>query len=1004
MSKKCALALTALLCVGTCSSQVITGSLQGVVRDQQGGVIAGAEVAITQEATNVKHSMKTNEQGAFRFDELGIGQYKVEAEKSGFKTFITTVPVKLGDATALNVQLEVGAITQTMQVKAQAALVQSDTAELARSIDAADITELPVLDRDPAQLLQLEPAVPAIVQDKNGTYDVGGLRPRSTTYNVDGSSNNYDVSSGQIAPVIMEAIAELHVVTDVFSPEYGKGAGAVVDMVLRSGTNNWHGDLFEYNRNTILNANPFFANSTRIGRSPYNENDYGATLGGPIWKNKTFFFAAFEGIDLRQSGVQSLVLPANQYRTPDLTDAGTQANNSTVAAVIQGVFARMPSCVAAGETCDYYSTQPSPANQYSGNLKLDHYLNDKNWLSARLLIVHYQSAAETALSDLNVSQVNTTYNAAVSYHHIFSPSLVNEAIFTRAGYTQNITLPTTNLPDVEISGYSTIGGSSNYPEAFTNTNYEGMDNLSWLHGNHHFKFGADVMHTSTVGQADFESRGIYAVVALPAPYGVADPMTDFRMGLTDEFVQDTGDFARRFANPDLNFYAMDDWKLRPNLTLNLGLRLEQQGRPDATDTATGQTAYEAFNPLTFQFAHVPNSLYGISPFVGVAWDPTKSGNTAIRAGYRRAYDRLVLDFYDIGAILQPPFIESLGIELPQVPVIPLGEGAALAKNAGLPISLMLNSTNIKLPYADSWQVSIQQHLLRRGVLEVGYLGTAGRNLPYTVASNRINPATKTRANTSFGLLELVNAMAYSNYNGLLSKFTYSLSNTLHLTAAYTWSKALDVVHDADASFGSESNLVAQANYPGTQNPEMNSDYGPAVFDRPQAFSSGVVYRTPNWIHHRLGGLFLNGWNAATIVLVQSGIPFSVYAGADLNQDGVNNDRPDILNPSILGSHYDNPSEVIPKSPFNGATTPIRQGDLGRNTFRQDGVGNVDLSFSKQFAVTEKAKLEFRSEFFNLFNHPQFGTPVTTLTASNFGQILSQQNAPRQIRLGLRLRF
>jgi hypothetical protein len=185
---------------------------------------------------------------------------------------------------------------------------------------------------------------------------------------------------------------------------------------------------------------------------------------------------------------------------------------------------------------------------------------------------------------------------------------------------------------------------------------------------------------------------------------------------------------------------------------------------------------------------------------------------------------------------------------------------------------------------------------------------------------------------------------------------------------------------------------------------MNLDYGPAVFDRPHAFSGGVVYKTPNWIHHRLGGLLLNGWNASAIVLVQTGIPFSVFAGADLNQDGLNNDRPDLLNPAILGSAYNNPSEVIPKSAFSGATTPIRTGNLGRNTFRQDPVRNIDLSFAKQFAVRERARLEFRSEFFNLFNHPQFGTPVTTLTSATFGQIQSQQNAPRQIRLGLRLRF
>jgi hypothetical protein len=998
------LTMAALFCVGTCFGQVITGSLQGVVKDQQGGVIADAGVTITQEGTNARHQTTTNAQGIFRFDQLSIGQYRVEAVKSGFKRFTTTVPVGLGDAAAVNVQLEIGDTTQSVQVDGQAALVQADTAEVARGVDSSKIAELPVLDRDPSKLLQLEPAVPAIVADKNGSYTVGGMRARSTTYNIDGSSNNYDISSGQITPVIMEAVAELHVVTDVFSAEYGKGAGAVVDMVMKSGTNQWHGNLFEYNRNTVLNATPFFNNATSIGKSPYNSNDYGATFGGPIRKDKTFFFAAFEGINLRQSGIQRLTLPSNQYRTPELTAAGTQANNPAVAAVIEGVFARMPSCAAAGEACVYSSSQAAPVDQYVGNLKVDHYVNDKNLLSARLLVRDYYTASSSALASLSLFQTTTNYNAAVTYHHIFNNSIVNEVIVTRAGYDQNIGLPATTLPDVSISGYSGIGGPSNYPQVFTNTNYEVTDNFSWLRGNHHFKFGADIMHTSTVGEADFNSRGIYSVAALPAPYGVADALTNFRMGLAQQFVQDTGDFPRRFANPDVSFYAQDDWKVRPNLAFNFGLRYEQQIRPDVSDTKTGQTAFEAFNPQTFQFAHIADNLRGFSPFLGVAWDLTGHGNTSIRAGYRRAYDRMVLDFYDIGAILQPPFVQSLGIQLPQVPVIPLGNAVALAKDAGLPISLMLNPVGLKLPYAHSWHVSVQQHLSRRGVLEVGYMGTAGRDLPYTVVSNRIDPATKTRANSSFGALQLVDSLAYSNYNGLLSKFTYSLSSALYVTTAFTWSKALDIVHDPVAGFGSESSLGAQANYPGTQNPEMNLDYGPAVFDRPHAFSGGVVYKTPNWIHHRLGGLLLNGWNASAIVLVQTGIPFSVFAGADLNQDGLNNDRPDLLNPAILGSAYNNPSEVIPKSAFSGATTPIRTGNLGRNTFRQDPVRNIDLSFAKQFAVRERARLEFRSEFFNLFNHPQFGTPVTTLTSATFGQIQSQQNAPRQIRLGLRLRF
>ena len=948
--------------------------------------------------------MMTNNQGVFRFEDLDIGQYRVTVEKQGFKTLATSVQVQPGNASAINAELDLGEVRETVVVSGDLAPIPVETAEVAREIPAIRITQLPVLDRDPTELLQLEPGVPAIVANKNGTYTVAGLGPRSTTYNVDGSSNNFDVSSGQITPIIMEAVASVHAVTAVFSPQYGKGSGAVVDILLHSGGNNFHGSLFEYNRNTVLNANPYFANAAGLGRAPYNENVYGATIGGPIRKNKLFFFGAFEGDNLNQAAIQTLTLPSDSYRTLDTTSSGTQANNPTVAATIQGVFGRMPSCPGTTEACVYTSEQSAVSNQYLSTLKLDYNINSNNELSGRFLGRNANAVQNTALKDLNTTQSTTDYNSAVAYHHIFNTHMVNEFIATGAGYIVDTRLPVTTLPDVGISGYSGIGGASNLPQAFTNRNYEFEDNFSWTPGKHSLRFGEDVMRTSTVGEADFNSRGVYSVTALPAAYGSSDPLTNLRRGLAQSFTQDTGDFGRRFSNWYLGLYAQDDWKLRPNFTLNLGVRFQQQLAPSVSDSANGQVAYEAFNTSTFQFAHIPNNDLGFSPFLGFAWDLRGNGSSSLRGGYRRAYDALVLDYYDIGAILQPPFIKPLAVALPQVQAVPLGNATSIAQTAGLPISLMLNANAIKLPYADSWSVSVAQRLSPGASLELGYLGTAGRNLPYAVVSNRLDSTTHTRANPSFGSLSLVNSIAYSNYNGLLVKFVYNMSSRLYISSAYTWSKAADVAVDPAATFGTEASIGAQENFPGTQTPDMAREYAPSVFDRPNAFSAGVVYQTPNWIQSRFAGALLNGWNASTIILAQTGIPFNVFAGADLNQDGVNNDRPDIVNRSILGTHYTNPSQIVPKAAFNGATSPVRVGNLGRNAFRQGGVANMDLSFAKSFPVHGEAHIEIRSEFFNLFNHPQFGTPTNTLTSATFGKILTQQNSSRQIRLGVRLQF
>lgn len=988
------------------SGQVVSGAIEGTITDEKGDLVAGATVIATAVETKQTRQIVTDGRGFFRLDQLPIGTYKINVTMTNFKQISTEVEVRLGSPVTVNLVMPIGNVSETVVIDAGAAQVELSTSEISRNVSSKSIEDLPVLSRNPAELLQLFPGVPAISQDKNGSFTVGGLRPRSTTYNVDGSSNNFDVSSGARTPVIKEAVQEFRALTNVFSAQYGKGAGAVIDMVLKSGTNNFHGELFEFSRNSALGANSFFNNARKLAKPKYISNIYGFTFGGPIKKDKTFFFAAFQGTNLRTESLETLNLPSNSVRTPITTNVGSitsLATDPNVAKTITDIFAVLPSCVSAASLCVYVSNQARPTNEYLYSAKFDHNFTSKDTLTGRVLYRDLDAAANSGIASAVQNQINRDSNFGVTYRRVIGSNAVNEAIFNFSNFRREITVGAT-LPDVGISGYTGIGSSSNLPQAFTNKYFQFLDNYSWVKGGHTVKFGGEFLDTITTGFAYFSGRGIYAFQALPAPYGTTDALTNFRMGRAATFTRGQGDFARRFQNYDMSFYLQDDWKIRPNLTLNLGVRYDLQLAPNVTAVTNGTKAFAAFDPTNKQYTDYKSDTKNASPVFGFAWDPFGKGKTSLRGGYRLAFDRIVQDLYNIGSILQPPFVTVGSVQLPAVSSIPLGGGEAVAATQGLPVSLMLKP-HTQVGYAHSYQFSWQQQIAKGFVTEIGYLGTAGRSLNQPIILNRIMPGTTVRPDTKFGQITLVGDDGYSNYNGLTSMLQYRPNSNIAITAAYTFSKALDIIHDSVAPFGGASTTSAVVADPLTGLPNNQLEYGRAVFDRPHAFSSSFVFRSPTLVKNKFAGIFLNGFQLSGIVLLQSGNPFLIIAGADLNRDGVNNDRPDLVDPSIPLKIYNDPNVVIPKAAFNGAlTTAARVGTLGRNVFRRDGVKNLDLAIAKRFTLTERFKFEFRGELFNTFNRTQFDQPNGTLSSATFGQITAQANSPRNIRFALRFFF
>jgi hypothetical protein len=607
---------------------------------------------------------------------------------------------------------------------------------------------------------------------------------------------------------------------------------------------------------------------------------------------------------------------------------------------------------------------------------------------------------------MNKNETTADYNLAMTYHKVFSPAMLNEAIFSVSGFRREIDVPATGLPDVIVLGFPQIGPAFELPLKLTNDYLQWIDNFSWFRRPHALKFGFDAMRTPSSGSAAILGRGVYVFAGLPAPLGTASALENFRLGRAASFTQYVGDFNRSFLNWDINFYAADEWRIRPNVTVNLGLRYEAQLPPRARDVASGKEVFEAFDRVSGKFTQWNADRNNWSPFLGIAWDPSKRGTMALRAGYRLNYDRLVSDNYNVGATLQPPFVTGRSTAIPQVVALPFGRGPDVAAQSGVPVNLLLQP-NTQLGMVHSWHATAQRDWGRAGVAELGYRGSAGRNLSIPVTLNRIDPVAGRRLDSRFGAITLVDSLGYSNYHALTGAWKYQARKGLTVSASYTWSKALDVIHDTISPYGEAAAAAAVSADALTGAPALGLEYGPAVFDRRHAFSASFVYLTPrlegsNAVAKAIAG----SWELSGTAFLQSGNPFSVLAGADLNQDGLTNDRPDLIAPAQLGrTAYGDVNRLIPRAAFDNTPGRVRVGTLGRNTLRRDGVREMNLRVARVFRLRgDRLRLQFGVEFFNLTNTVRFSMPVNVVSSPAFGRIQNQDNAPRNVRLGLKMSF
>src|SRR6266545_193035 len=1062
----------------------VTGTITGVVTDPAGSVIQGAKVTALNSATGFKQETVTNSDGFYRLDLLPVGAYSVTiAPTAGFKQSVNNaVNLSVNDVLRVDFKLETGQVSEVVTVSDSPSIVNTETSTLGKVVDNRTLTDLPVLSagaggRNPLQLAPLQSGVVAAGQV--GPFAVNGQRAQSNNFLLDGGDSN-DLAINvpdAIQGFSPDALQEFSILTNTFSAEYGRNSGSVVNAISKSGTNQFHGNVFEFFRNRVLNATPFFNNSTATFnglRNPkFNVNEFGGTLGGPVIKDKTFFFFSYEGFRRRQGVSQTATVFSDSERAL-INQFGTP--------VAKALLAQVPRANSGTSTLLSTDNNSLDRNQYFG--KVNYSLTDNNRLFVSFFTEKQDFTDPYAFGGSTIPGFGTRgdlryTNVVIGHTSVLNSNLVNEArvSFHRRGTFSVIPLNTTKLSDLGVSGVipddPTAAGPPNVqinntiqfgntiqgPQGRFDNTFQYSDGLSQRLGSrHNLKYGADIRTYAQNQAFDFINNGLYVfddtagvsdAFGLPSITGLSSGVNDFANGVAFIYAQNS-DGRKGYRTRSFNFYGQDDFKVKPSFTLNLGLRYEfNTNLYDIRDEVAGfrpgqkSTVFpSAPSGLIFpgdtgiSSSTYPNDYNNFAPRVGFAWDVLRNGKLSLRGGYGLYYDIVIsettLQFLTSAPYaIQPnilfttinnPFSGSLVNPLAQpFPHTPAKPGDPFDFTSVAPVSLTVNDPNFRTPYAHQYQMQVQYEFLRGYTLEVGYVGTSGVKL---LTRREINPALLTPGATLqntdsrrlfnqnnpqngdfggavFGGITNQETSANSNYSSLQATVSKRFSRGFQFQSAYT------LGHCIDNASGLRSNVRYN---------DTSADRGNCESDIRHRYVLSYIWELPFGKGLKgVAGKFLSGWQVGGVTQFQSGTPFNITEPNDRSLSAAGGDRPNFLggdvkffdprnvDTSLGGIHryFDSRSGV--NNPFFRRVTPGRFGNLGRNVFHGPGINNWDFSVLKRTKITETQQIEFRGEFFNVFNHAQFNNPNGNIGSANFG-LVSTTRDPRLIQLALKYLF
>jgi hypothetical protein len=1094
------------------SGQEIAGSIRGTILDASGATVSGAKITAVQTETGLERTTATDAQGAYVFVELPIGHYRLEAEAKGFKKYVQEgITLDVNQTATVGVRLEVGIPTQEVRVQADASLVETTVTSLGKTVDEGEVLDLPLNGRDFTQLGLLQPGVvpltPGLQQAggslRNGqAYAVNGQRPESNNFLIDGANNYNAVDGGLVIQLPIDSIVEFRILTNTANAEFGHSTGSTTNIITRTGTNAFHGALWEFLRNDDLDAKSFFATSVE----PLKRNQFGGTFGGPIKKDKTFFFGYYEGLRLRQGETASATVPTQAERGGDFgllcTQAGGTFNSSGMcsnpAGQLYNVFAGptpqpvsynmlpgvdpfaqsllplfpLPNDPALGPN-GFSSTQTLDQGNDQFGLRVDHYLTSRDVLNLRYMFsqgntIDPLSTAGANVPGFPVGENQRAQNFVAQETRTFSPSLIgvlrlsflrNKFLFNQA---VNHTTPASlgfdyapsleaaiGPPFLEVSGYASTGDPITGPRDTYEDAIDLTGSVTWIRGKHEMKFGAGYGHDSVNVLFGIASNGFF--VFAPAPF--TDAFASFLSGSPAFFLQGGGDPSRGLRGGYTDFFAQDTYKVSSRLTINFGLRyeipfpyIEIKNRTNLFEPGVKSVVMpDAPEGLVYPGdpgvprGLIPTEKDAFAPRVGLAWDPTGKNRWLVTSAYGIFYD----PYYNgQGGPLQapvsaPPFLQTPQLNFPDLQN-PWGGANPFAGSGFVqPMTLLTLSPNLRLPYAQDWNLNIERTFAQNWLLEVGYVGTKGTKLPRFIEGNpavfvpgetngqpnstednvnyrRLYSGCNLSVNSppcNFASVGLIAGIANSTYNALQTSLKKRFSHGLSFLASYTFSKTLDDVSSFNIT-GSASQSVAGENDL-AQNPfDLSAEHGRSMFDARHRLVLSYQWQVPFWAHpqtwyqHALGDWQLNG-----IDTFMSGTPFTVYTDTDVSLQGsapeisgFSSNRPDLVGNPNSGPHT--VQEWFNTAAFqqlNSVTQAGQFGNEGRNVVQGPGLQNWDFSAFKSFKITETKQVQFRAEFFNIFNHPNFRLPDNDISSPTFGEI-TQALPGREIQLALKFYF
>jgi len=1088
------------------SAQTPSGEISGVVSDSNGSVIAGVRVTLTNSATNAVRELQTNDSGLYAIPALPPGIYTLKVEKAGFRAVERrNIEVLVGSANRIDVTLEVGEMTNTVEITGGAPVLQSENASIGTVIENRSIVELPLNGRNYLQLTSLIPGAttngPSSSQGKQRmggqrnsfALNVSGQRIHFNHYSLDGIENtDLNFNSYMLLPSV-DALQEFKVESGLFDAEYGR-AIAQVNVSTKSGTNQFHGTLFEFLRNSALDAKNYFDRpNERI--PPFKRNQYGATVSGPVilpkinGRDRLFFLFNWEGLRERKALTSSPAVPLSAWRAGDFSGGPTiydpttrvfDAAGNVIGAPTPFPNNRIPENLIHPVSKKLLEFFPIPQQERTGanfvnnearrvnadqyTYRIDFTESSKSSWFFRHSISRELGYDPFAIPDMGINTDTDVQQGVLANTRTFGSNKVNDIrlglsrlfnahISPRANTVNvvkdlGINLPSENplywgVPNINITGLSGLGEESDAPFINYDTTIQLIDNFSWTLGTHSWKFGGEVRRVRYNQIGGVVTRGRFAFDGRYTNNGArtgatgGHPFADFLLG---HFNRSEGQIGAPIANFRSNYFALylqDNWKITPKLTLNYGLRWENDQpfrdkydaivnidfrwdnsiepayvRAGEGDPFEGNPAFRLAPDIKYvrdgRFGDraYKNDLNDFAPRIGIAYQVTPK--TILRTGAGIYYVRDIGNAtFDI--VRNAPF--TIRRDEPAENNRPNLSFEQPFARTGAPTFILINQFDEPTSYVTQWSFGLQRELTGNMTVEATYFGSAGIKLRRLQTYNQTQPSQLSNSSLSrpfpkFGGFQVMNAPSHSSYHALYLKAQKRFSRGLTFLSSFSWSKSIDNGSGIRTSDG--DSLTPSNDY------NLELERGLSAFDFRRRWTSSWVWELPVGRgkrllnDNRLADFVLGGWQLGGILTLQDGFPFTVQCGSGNIQGGggicypdSTGDNPNLPRSEQTRTRFFNTDAYVDRIPSGG---PFRFGNTARNSVIGPGIISFDASANKKFNLTESKYLEFRTEIFNLPNHPIWSPPGAQLRTANYGVINSTRIDSRQIQFALKLVF